>query len=241
MSCYGPLARWYDALTGDVPYSEFQKYYESVFSSACGEFHLLLDLCCGTGTLTRMLSSAGYEMIGADASEDMLSVAMQKSSEEGLSPLFLCQSAEELDLFGTVDAAYSSLDSVNYIPPEVLPEVLRRLHLFIRPGGLFIFDIRSEDWLKEMDGSTFVDEEDDVLCLWRADYDEEERQITYGMDLFSRKGKLWSRESEAHTEYAYTVDDLTELLSAAGFGKIRADYHGPQGDLGRIFIICERI
>lgn len=241
MSCYGPLARWYDSLTGDVPYDEFLQYYEHAFSLGSGEFHLLLDLCCGTGTLTRMFSAAGYDMIGADASEDMLSVAMQKSAEEGLSPLFLCQSAEELDLYGTVDAAYSSLDSVNYIPPELLPEVLRRLHLFIRPGGFFIFDIRSEAWLQEMDGSTYVDEEEDVLCLWRADYDFEERQITYGMDLFSRKGKLWARESEAHIEYAYSVEELKELLSSAGFGSIRVDRAGPQGSLGRIFIICERI
>ena len=174
MISYGPLARFYDGLTGDVPYKAFAAYYRSLFASYGGEFHLLLDLCCGTGTLTVLLAKDGYEMIGADSSPDMLSVAREKAEETGVNVLFLCQSAEELDLYGTVDAAVSSLDSFNYLEPESLPEVLHRLYLFIRPGGLLIFDIRSKEWLKQLDGSTFVDEDDDVLCLWRADYDEEE-------------------------------------------------------------------
>lgn len=240
MNSYGPLARFYDTLTGDVPYEAFADYYRTVFSSDGGEFHLLLDLCCGTGTLTALMAGHGFDMIGTDASPDMLSVAMQNASQAGIIPLFLCQKAEELDLYGTVDAAYSSLDSFNYLPPESLPEVLHRLYLFIRPGGLLIFDIRSEEWLQKMDGSTFVDENDDLLCLWRADYDAENRCIVYGMDLFSRRGRLWERQSEAHIEYAYSVEELTRLLSEAGFTDIRADRKGPQGELGRIFLCCRR-
>lgn len=240
MSSYVSLARFYDPLTDDVPYDAFEAYYRKAFAEDGGEFHLLLDLCCGTGTLTVLLSKAGYDMIGADASPDMLAVAAGKAGEAGVTPLFLCQSAEELDLYGTVDATISSLDSFNYLPPESLPEVLHRLYLFIRPGGLLIFDIRSEEWLQSLDGSTFVDEKDDLLCLWRADYDAKKRSIVYGMDLFSRRGRLWDRQSEAHTEYAYSVEELISLLSAAGFTDIRADRQGPQGELGRIFIRCRR-
>ena len=240
MTSYGPLARFYDGLTGDVPYEAFADFYRKAFSKDGGEFHLLLDLCCGTGTLTTLLARQGYDMIGTDASPDMLSVAMQKASEEGLSPLFLCQEAEDLDLYGTVDAAVSSLDSFNYLEPESLPEVLHRLFLFIRPGGLLIFDIRSKEWLQTLDGSTFVDEDDDVLCLWRADYDTEEDLIVYGMDLFSRRGALWARESEAHVEYAYEEEELKQLLEEAGFCSVRIDHNGPQGELGRTFFLCKR-
>ena len=95
--------------------------------------------------------------------------------------------------------------------------MFRRLHLFIRPGGLLIFDIRTPDWLKSLDGQIFVDETDDVLCLWRADFDEQEQAIIYGMDLFSRENRLWRRSREEHVEYAHHPEHLTELLKAAGF------------------------
>ena len=143
MSCYGPLACWYDRLTGDVPYDQFADFYEAEFSRAGGEFRLLLDLCCGTGTLTMTMARRGYEMIAADASVDMLMQAREKAADAETPPLFLLQEASRLDLYGTVDAAYCSLDGMNYIPPEELPRVFHRLHLFIRPGGLLVFDIRT--------------------------------------------------------------------------------------------------
>ena len=107
MSCYDALARWYDSLTGDVPYGAFADFYEKLFAADGGEFHLLLDLCCGTGTLTWELAGRGYEMIGADRSVEMLMEAQGKSTEGVTPPLFLCQSAEELDLYGTVDLLLS--------------------------------------------------------------------------------------------------------------------------------------
>ena len=127
MSCYSFLAPWYDKLTGDVPYEDFADFYECEFRRCGGQFSLLLDLCCGTGSLTRMLALRGYEMIGVDASVDMLMEAREKSAGLINPPLFLCQDAAELDLYGTVDAAVCSLDGMNYIPPEDLPELLRRL------------------------------------------------------------------------------------------------------------------
>ena len=121
MSCYGPLAAWYDRLTGDVPYSEFADYYEAEFHRHGGEFRFLLDLCCGTGTLTCEMARRGYEMIAVDASVDMLMQAQEKSAGLDPAPLFLCQEASALDLYGTVDAAYCSLDGMNYIPPSEHP------------------------------------------------------------------------------------------------------------------------
>lgn len=240
MSSYGALAAWYDALTGDVPYERFADLYEAEFARDGGEFRLLLDFCCGTGTLTALMARRGYEMIAADASEDMLMQAREKAVELPVPPLFLCQSAQELDLYGTVDAAYCSLDGMNYLPPEALPELFRRLHLFVRPGGLLIFDIRTPAWLRAMDGQISLDETEDLLCLWRADFDEDEDALVYGMDLFSRQGKLWRREREEHVEYAHEPEKLAAMLTEAGFVDLRRRADGPQGDDGRLFLIARR-
>lgn len=242
MSSYGPLAQWYDQLTGDVPYSAFADLYEAEFAGDGGEFRLLLDLCCGTGTLTWELSKRGYEMIGVDASVDMLMQARQKADEfpDVPSPLFLCQDAAELDLYGTVDAAVCSLDAMNYLAPDILPELFKKLRLFIRPGGLFIFDLRSPQWLESMDGQIYIDEQEDVLCLWRSDIDRDEQCIIYGMDLFTREGGLWNRDSEEHTEYIYCFDDLKVFLEKEGFTDIRLIANAPQSELGRQFVTAKR-
>lgn len=240
MSCYNYLAPWYDSLTGDVPYSEFADFYESEFRRDGGEFKLLLDLCCGTGSLTWEMAARGYEMIAVDSSVDMLMQAQGKSLPVETPPLFLCQDASLLDLYGTVDAAVCTLDGMNYIPPDALHEVFRRLHLFVRPGGLLIFDIRTPEFLRSLDGSVFVDETDDVLCLWRADFDEELSAIVYGMDIFSRRKSLWDREREEHIEYAHEPETLKALLEAAGFTAVRLTNDAPQGDSGRLFIVTKR-
>ena len=240
MSCYSFLAPWYDKLTGDVPYERFADFYEAEFRRDGGEFRLLLDLCCGTGTLTNVLSRRGYEMIAVDSSVEMLMEAQAKSAGLETPPLFLCQDAAALDLYGTVDAAVCSLDGMNYIPPEDLPEVFRRLRLFVRPGGLLIFDIRTPEFLRSLDGDIFVDEQEDVLCLWRADFEEALPAIIYGMDIFSRQGRLWQRESEEHVEYAHEPAALQALLEQAGFHDVCLRPDCPQGDMGRLFITAIR-
>ncbi len=240
MSCYSFLAPWYDKLTGDVPYDRFADFYEAEFRRSGGEFRLLLDLCCGTGTLTCELARRGYEMIAVDASVEMLMEAQGKSAGLATPPLFLCQDAAALDLYGTVDAAVCSLDGMNYIPPEDLPEVFRRLRLFVRPGGLLIFDIRTPEWLRALDGEVFVDENEEVLCLWRADFDEEAGAVIYGMDIFSRAGALWERSSEEHIEYAHSPEIIAKLLSDSGFADVQLRRDGPQGDSGRLFICAVR-
>ena len=143
MGAYGPLASVYDKFTSDIDYESFADFYESVFSERQKTVKTLLDVGCGTGTLTAIMAQRGYELVAADASSDMLCIAQEKFSElpDVIPPLFLCQSMTELDLYGTVDAAVSCLDAVNYLPPEDLPEFFRLLNLFVEPGGLFVFDI----------------------------------------------------------------------------------------------------
>ena len=237
---YVSLAGSYDRLTEDVNYQAFADYYENVFKGSREEIKSVLDLCCGTGTLTAIMAERGYETIGVDSSVDMLIEARGKAAEIEEAPLFICQEAQELDLYGTVDAAYSSLDSINYIPPENLDEVFRRLALFIRPGGLLIFDIRRDDWLHGMDGAVSVDEDSDVYCVWRADFDEEEGALVYGMDLFTRKGRMWQREQEEHTEYAYSEEDIKALLKKHSFEKIKCEEDVPVIGNGRLFFTAFR-
>ena len=241
MTSYGPLSKWYDALTADVPYEAFADFYEAEFSRRGGEVGTVLDLCCGTGTLTRILGLRGYEMIAADSSEDMLMEAREKCADLAVPPLLLCQSAQELDLYGTVDAAFCSLDGMDYIPAPDLPEVFRRLRLFIRPGGLFIFDVRTPESFRALDGQVFVDETEDVLCLWRADFQAGENAMRYGMDIFSRtERELWRRECEEHVEYAHEPADLKRLLESAGFTGCEERADCPQNGDGRLFITAVR-
>ncbi len=240
MSSYGRLAPWYDRLTGDVPYEEFADLYETEFARCGGEFRLLLDLCCGTGTLTEIMARRGYEMIGLDASPDMLMQARDKCADLPVPPLFVCQDAAEIDLYGTVDAAFCALDGLNYIRPEELRRLFSRLRFFIRPGGLMIFDVHLPEWFRELDGQVFVDETEDLLCLWRADFDERAQAVVYGMDLFERQGALWRRSGEEHVEYAHRPEALKDLLRELGYSGIRLMPDCPQKENGRLFISAVR-
>lgn len=242
MSAYVGLARWYDDLTEDVPYEQFADYYEQQFRRVGKKVTTLLDFACGTGTVTCLMAQRGYEMIAVDASTDMLMELMDKVYDLDVSepPLVLCQDAASLDLNDVVDAAICTLDGMNYIPAEDLVELLRRLHLFIAPDGVFVFDINSPERFRSLDGKVFVDETEDVLCLWRADFDEDENAIIYGMDIFTRtEDDLWEREEEEHIEYAHDVQWLVTALEQAGFVNIRVDENGPQHEHGRLFITAE--
>lgn len=214
MESYSFLAAHYDALTRDVDYDKWAGYYISNFEKNRRPVTSVLDLGCGTGGLSWSLSRRGYEVIGVDSSPDMLTVAASKGFENA--PMFLCQSMSELDLYGTVDAAVCMLDAVNYVTePDELLRVFQRVLLFLEPGGIFIFDIISPRKFKEMDGGLFLDETDEVFCVWRAEF--QKRICTYYIDVFEKSGKLWRRGSELHREYAYEISEITELLLKAGF------------------------
>ena len=157
MNAYEGLAGAYDALTGDVGYEKRADYLEKLFARSRIPVRTVLDLACGTGTMTWLLTARGYELIGADASEEMLAAAMMKSgSVAGVAPIFLHQSMPELDLYGTVDAAICCLDSLNYLTsPADVQRTFQRLHLFIAPGGQLIFDVNTLAKFRSLDGQVF--------------------------------------------------------------------------------------
>ena len=174
MNSYSFLAGSYDKLTYDVGYADWADYIEKHFNKRGIPGKTVLDLACGTGSLTLELANRGYEMIGVDLSPDMLSEASEKAAETvGIPPIFLCQSMEKLDLYGTIDACVCCLDSVNYVTdPHKLKKAFERVHLFLMPGGLFIFDINTIEKLQGLDGQVFLDETEDTYCVWRAEFEK---------------------------------------------------------------------
>ena len=224
MESYEFLAGCYDQLTADVRYRAWADYLERHFARSAIPIRTVLDLACGTGSLTRILAERGYEMIGVDQSEEMLAQAAEKCRDvAGERPIFLHQSMEKLDLYGTVDACVCCLDSVNYVTrPAALRRAFQRVHLFLMPGGLFLFDVNTPEKFRKMDGQVFLDETEDAYCVWRAEFSEKRRICTYGMDIFRRRaGGHWERGQEVHREYAYELGELAGFLREAGFRRIR--------------------
>ena len=224
MSAYEALARVYDALTEDVGYERRADYLEKLFKRSQIPVHTVLDLACGTGEMTAILTERGYELIAVDASPDMLSQAREKAAElTGEPPVFLNQSMPALDLYGTVDAAVCCLDSLNYLTsPKDVQKTFQRLHLFISPGGLLVFDINSIEKLAALDGQVFLDETEDVYCVWRTEYEKRSRLCSYWMDIFTRcPDGGWDRSGEEHRQRGYSVDELKAWLMDAGFTRVR--------------------
>lgn len=224
MSSYEFLAKSYDELTTDVRYALWADYLEKHFRKADIPGNTVLDLACGTGSLTEELARRGYEMIGVDKSAEMLAVAVEKCrSLSGEAPIFLNQSMEKLDLYGTIDACVCCLDSVNYVTrPATLRRAFSRVHLFLMPGGLFVFDVKPPEVLEAADGEMYIDETDETYCVWRADYAPRRRILTYGMDIFCLcEDGAWERGEEVHEEYAYTLEELEQYLHEAGFVDVR--------------------
>ena len=246
MSCYDQLAGCYDALTGDVQYEKRVDFLLKLLRRSRIPVHTILDLACGTGTMTWLLTARGYEMIAVDGSEEMLCAAMQKSgSVEGIAPVFLHQDMPRLDLYGTVDAAICCLDSLNYLTrPADVRRTFARLHLFIAPGGMLVFDINTVEKLASLDGQVFLDETEDSYCVWRTEYSR--GLCTYYMDLFRlAPDGTWDRSLEIHRERGYSVSELTQWLREAGFGDIRTygdmKLRRPTEGEQRVYISCVRL
>lgn len=221
MNSYQALSAYYDRFTDDVGYADWADFFERLFAREGIQPKLVLDLACGTGSLTRILAERGYEMIGADASPEMLMQAMQNTMDCEPRPLFLNQCMEALDLYGTVDACLCCLDSINYVTePQTLQKAFERVHLFLEPkSGLFVFDINTPEKFACMDGNAYVREDEDVFCVWQAAV--EDSLCAYQFDIFAREGDKWTRAQETHEERIYTVEQLTDMLEKAGFSEIK--------------------
>ena len=222
MDAYQNLAFSYDRLTNDVPYGAVVDFYRQILEIEGLAPRTAVDLACGTGSVTHLLAQQGLDVTGVDMSEDMLCVAADKCSDLPNRPRFVCQRLEELTLSRGVDFAVSALDSIDYITnPEDCRKAFSRIYRALNPGGCFIFDVNTPEKLRAMDGQVFLDEDEDVYCVWRGEFDEKTNICSYGMDLFQRKGETWERSFEEHQEYAYSAQQLKSYLREAGFTNIR--------------------
>lgn len=223
MEAYTSFASVYDTFMDNVPYGEWGTYIHSLLCRYGVKDGLVLDLGCGTGTMTEILAGYGYDMIGVDNSGDMLELAMEKRLASGHDILYLLQDMREFELYGTVRAVVSVCDSVNYITePEELAEVFRLVNNYLDPGGLFLFDFNTEYKYREVMGDcTIAEDRGDCSFIWDNCYYEEEKINEYDLTLFIREGSddngaLYRKYIETHFQRGYTLEEIRELLSSAG-------------------------
>jgi len=220
MNGYGAFAAFYDALTDDVDYAAWADYLLAAFSRHGGAAHTVLDLCCGSGSLSLELADRGCEVIGVDGSADMLAVAREKTAAEGRDILFLCQDVRALDLYGTVDGAVCMLDSLSHIlHTEDLREIFRRLGLFIAPDGLLIFDVNTPYKHAHVLGdNAFVFEREEFVCAWRNRYLPATHEVEMALDFFlEEEDGTYTRYTDVVRERAYSLQTWKNLLTEAGF------------------------
>ncbi len=227
---YQDFAPLYDALTFDVDYDGMASFIQALLHKNGVTEGLVLDLACGTGTLTLALSSLGYEMLGADLSEDMLSVARQKPGAEKI--LFLNQPMDDFELYGTVDAIVCVLDSLNYLTdPEAMKKTFRLCANYLNPGGVLIFDVNSEfKFLSILGQETYTYETEDIFYCWENDFDPKAGLCDLYLTFFCKEDTgLYRRIDEVHTQRMYTDEELMTALSDAGLTLV-AKYDGYTGN-----------
>ena len=240
MNAYKALAASYDRLTNDVDYKAVVDFYNQILKRENVHPRTAVDLACGTGSVAILLAEQGIKVTAVDMSEDMLTVASQKVRDMDNAPMFVCQPLQELKLPRGVDLAVCALDSLDYITdPKDCAQAIKQIYKALNPGGIFIFDVNTPEKLRAMDGQVFLDEDEDVYCVWRGEFDDQTNICSYGMDIFQRQGNCWHRSFEEHEEYAYTQEQLTGFLKEAGFTHIEvyADrlFEAPRSGEQRIY------
>ena len=218
---YGVFSEFYDALTANVSYDTVAQVLSSLLTRYGKSRGLLLDLACGTGSVSVRLAEKGYEVIGVDLSPEMLAEAQNKAYKNGQNILFLCQDMTKLDLYGTVDAAVCTLDGLCHLPDEgSVFAALGKVSLFMNPGGVFLFDVNSVYKHRAVLGNnTFVYDTDEVYCVWQNTLLPDGVTVQMDLDFFepvSDEGD-YVRQSERFTERAYPRETLEAMLKKAGF------------------------
>lgn len=240
---YSSFASVYDDLMKRADYSARAKYIQKIlkdYGLTCG---LLLDLACGTGTLSIELSRLGFEVIGTDASPEMLSVAQNKSYEADEPVMFVCQKMEETDLYGTVRAAVCTLDSLNHLDNvDSLNKTFKRLRNFIDSDGIMVFDVNTLYKHREVLGNnTFVYDEKNVFCVWQNSLLPDNKTVSINLDFFKKDGNEYVRFNESFKETAFTDAEITAVVENAGFRVVKKygenTFEKPTADCERVYYV----
>ena len=243
---YSSFASVYDDLTVNVDYKRRAEYIASILKEQGIENGLLLDLACGTGSLSVEFSKMGYEVIATDASPDMLMEARDKAYDEELNIMFLCQRMEETDLYGTVRAIVCALDSINHLPNvETLNRTFSVLKNFIDDGGIMVFDVNTLYKHTEVLGNnTFIYDEENVFCAWQNRLLKDNKTVNINLDFFRKNGSTYERYNENFNEIAFTDEEIVNAVEGGGF-KVIARYDDltgeePTGKSERIYYVVRR-
>lgn len=254
---YTEFAYFYDKLTGNVEYESRFKYIYDLLAQNGVSKGILLDLACGTGTLTQMFDSHGFDAIGVDSSEDMLSVAQEKKMQNQNEIMYLCQDMTQLDLFGTINACICTLDSLNHITNEKdLREVFRRVSLFMEDKGIFIFDVNTPYKHEKILGdNTFVYDLDEVFCTWQNSFEPNTCTTTITLDIFQSEEvdeddeynedePVYYRYTESFSERGYELDLIEQIAKENKF-KVVAVYdemskNPIHATTQRAYFVCEK-
>ena len=225
MEAYTSFAEVYDTFMDNVPYEEWADYLEDRLKEYGVKDGLVLELGCGTGSMTELLAEKGYDMIGVDNSEDMLEIAMEKRIESGHDILYLLQNMQEFELYGTVRAIVSVCDCVNYVTEKnELQEVFRLVNNYLDPQGIFIFDFNTRYKYEEILGDrTIAENREECSFIWDNYYYEDEKINEYDLTFFIREEEgLYRRFEETHYQRAYELETVKHLLEQAGLEFVAA-------------------
>ncbi len=249
MNDYQAIARVYDKLNAEIDYKQWGDFIERCFECFLpSKPELVLDLACGTGRMTRELSARGYDMLGVDASEDMLSEAMYSYNSKGI--LYLLQDMRSFELYGTVGAVVCCLDSINYLlSEEDLHKAFATVHNYLDPDGLFIFDVNTPYKFENIysDNAYILEDGDEngaIYCGWQNEYDRESGICDFYLSLFEEDGNgAYIRSDEHQRERCYTLTEIKNTLAECGleFIDIYADYAfgEPTEDTERWYIVAK--
>lgn len=246
MEAYTSFAAVYDTFMDNIPYEEWAEYLAELLAEYEVTDGIVLDLGCGTGTLTELLAARGFDMIGVDNSEEMLEIAMEKRAESGSDILYLLQDMREFELYGTVRAVISICDSLNYITEEAeLEEVFRLVNNYLDPGGVFVFDFNTVYKYREVIGDqTIAESREECSFIWDNYYYEEEQINEYELSLFIREEEdLYRRYVETHFQKGYELETVRSLLERSGMEFVTAydafTKNPPTTESERIYVIAK--
>ena len=243
---YTSFASVYDDLTLNVDYKKRAEYVAGILRDFDINDGLLLDLACGTGSLSVEFSKMGYEVIATDASADMLMEAQNKAYEEEQSIMFLCQKMQETDLYGTVRAIVCSLDSINHLSGvEELRQTFSVLKNFIDDGGTMVFDVNTlYKHQKVLANNTFIYDEKNVYCVWQNRLLNDNRTVNINLDFFVKDGDVYQRFNENFCEFAFTDDEITSAAEENGFKVVKRysdlSCSAPKEDTERVYYVVRR-
>ena len=246
MSSYNALAASYDGLMADAAYRKRGDYLDRCLKKSAIEVRTVLDLACGTGTISCLLAEKGYRVLATDASVEMLTEGMLKAAEMENPPMFLHQSMPKLRLVEPVDAVVSTIDSLNYLTREKdIRETFRRVFRWLKAGGQFIFDVNSVEKFRSMDARMYTDETEESYCVWRTFFSEKTKICTYQVDLFRlRRDGAWERDYEEHRERAWSEAELRAFLADAGFADVKGtsdlSLRAPKEGEQRLIFHCKK-